>query len=507
MATTTEDLLKQALEQNRELSKQIQTLTEQVAYLTRKLYGAHSEKLTDPNQLSLLVDDSVFTDPEQTGNQSETVATPIVRQPKRKRTEVVSSSLPIEETIVKRTDLCCANGHQLSPVGKHFVREVVHHIPGRLYREQIFEQTYKCAACELTDGLSHLYQGTAPKALIPHSLATSSLVAELLYHKYALGTPLYRQMTEWRRIGLILSETTMANWVIKAAEIVQPFYNLLHEQLLAQPCLQGDETPFQVLREPGKTAQSKSYIWVARSVRLAKHQIIYYAYGDTRSGKFAQQIYTGFRGVLQCDGYSGYNQLGDSIDRVGCWAHVRRKFFDDANKVKGHFVVTEPLRLLNKMFQVEQDWRALSPDLRKQQRLDKLKPLINQFWQWCDQADATPKSRLGIALTYAQNQRATLNRVLKYGEIDLSHNATERSVKTFVIGRKNWLFATSPKGATANTIWMTLIETAKANGLDPRCYIEYLLDQLAQLPTFATKEQLAVYLPWNQASNSKKQLA
>ncbi|MCL5458996.1 IS66 family transposase [Loigolactobacillus coryniformis] len=126
--------------------------------------------------------------------------------------------------------------------------------------------------------------------------------------------------------------------------------------------------------------QSKSYIGVVRSTRLAERQIIYYTYDDTRSGKFAQQLYMGFRGVLQCDGYSGYNQFGDSIDRVGCWAHVRRKFFDDANKVKDHFIATKLLSLLNKMFQLEQDWRKLSPDLREQQRFDKLKPLIDQFW-------------------------------------------------------------------------------------------------------------------------------
>ncbi|WKF85841.1 IS66 family transposase [Lacticaseibacillus pantheris] len=144
---------------------------------------------------------------------------------------------------------------------------------------------------------------------------------------------------------LTLSETTMANWVIKGADLVRPVYDLVHARLIAHRVLQGDETPFQVLQEPGKNPRSKSYIWVARTTRLAEH----YAYGNTRSGKFAQNLYRDFTGVLRCDGYAGYNLLGDSITRVGCWAHVRRKFFDAA-KVKGSFTTTKPLALLDKMF-------------------------------------------------------------------------------------------------------------------------------------------------------------
>ncbi|WP_338216654.1 IS66 family transposase, partial [Lacticaseibacillus salsurivasis] len=277
MAKTTEELLEQALEQNSELTKQvgsltdqIQALTEQVAYLTRKLYGSHSEKLVDPNQLSLLEDSSVFTDPEQTGEQSEeAVVTSTQRKAKRRRVETIDVNLPVEETVIERERSVCEHGHQLIKVGKHFVRQDVQHIPGRLYVENIYEATYKCADCEQSDGVSHLYQGQAPQALFPHSEATPSLVAEVLHQKYTLGTPLYRQKLEWARAGLIVSETTMANWVINAAEIVRPVYDLMHEHLLSQRFLQGDETPFQVLREPGKSARSKSYIWVERSIRLA----------------------------------------------------------------------------------------------------------------------------------------------------------------------------------------------------------------------------------------------
>lgn len=507
MTTTTEDLLKQALDQNRELMKQIQTLTEQVAYLTRKIYGSHSEKMTDPNQLSLLEEGSVFTDPELTGQQSEETVVTSTRKPKSKRVETIDPNLPVEETVIYRQSDLCEDGHRLTKVGKHLVREQVQHIPGRLYVEKIYEQTYKCSACEQQDGQSHLYQGRAPQALIPHSIATSSLVAEVLHQKYTLGTPLYRQIKEWNRAGILVSESTLTNWVIKTAELARPVYDLLHSHLISQRFLQGDETPFQVLKEPGKRAQSKSYIWVERSISRAAQQIVYYAYGDTRSGKFAQHIYTGFTGVLQCDGYSGYNSLDDSVTRVGCWAHVRRKFYDDAAKDKEQFRSTIPLELLNKMFKLEEQWKNLTAEERRRHRQAELKPLIDQFWTWCDSANPAPKSRLGVALTYAINQRQLLNRVLDYGEIDLSNNASERNMKAFVIGRKNWLFATSPKGAEANAIWMTIVETAKANGLDPRRYIENLLEWIPQLPAFVKSEELEGYLPWNIKTESSRTIS
>ncbi|MFW4411600.1 IS66 family transposase [Lactiplantibacillus argentoratensis] len=489
MTQTTEDLLAQAL-------KEIQLLKEQVAFLNRKLYGVRSEKMTDPNQLSLLEDPSVFTEPEQTGRQSEEEVVASPRKPKRKRSEGIAADLPVEETLITREASVCEHGHQLVAVGKHFVRTEIEHVPGRLYQNQIFEQTYKCVACEEADGDSHLYQAEAPRALFPHSMATPSLVAEVLHQKYTMASPLFRQLHEWARAGVLISETTLANWVIGAARLVQPVYDLLGRVLSVQPFLQGDETPFQVLREPGKTAQSKSYIWVKRSIKMAPQQVVFYAYGDTRSGKFAKSLYTNFSGVLQCDGYAGYNALTE-IDRAGCWAHVRRKFFDDAKK-SGTLHETVPLKLLNQMFALEKSWTSLDAKVRRQQRDAHLRPVIDEFWSWCDAADIPLKSTLGKAVTYAQNQRRSLNRVLEYGELELSNNAAERAMKTFVIGRKNWLFATSPAGADANAIWMTLIETAKANGLDPRAYIRLLLEQLSQLPEFPTEEQLEACLPWNQ---------
>jgi transposase len=495
MATTTEDLLKQALEQNAKLLEQVQLLTEQVAYLTHHRFGRSSEQI-NPNQTSLLEEDSVFTNPEQTGEQSEEVTekTTQQRKPKAKRSEILAKDLPVKTTIITKDDEHCEHGHDLKPFGKHLLREQLRVIRPRMFVEKVYVQSYKCVECEHEDGCSHVYQADAPKALIAHSIATPSLVASILHQKYILATPLYRQLKDWQRAGVLLSETTIANWVIKCAELVKPVYDVMRSHLMSQGFLQGDETPYQVLNEPGKPATSKSYVWVARSITRAPQPVVLYAYANTRSGKFAQSLYSGFPGVLQCDGYAGYNLLGDSIIRVGCWAHVRRKFFDDFTNTK---VMTIGLKLLNQMFELEREWKYLSSVERFNKRQQELKSLIERFWKWCDQVDTLPKGQLGKAIAYAQGQRTALNRVLDYGEIDLSNNASERNMKTYVIGRKNWLFSTSPKGAEANTIWMTMIETAKANGLDPVEYLEDLLQKVSVLPTFAKNEQLEACLPWN----------
>ncbi|KRK90375.1 transposase IS66 [Companilactobacillus futsaii JCM 17355] len=286
--------------------------------------------------------------------------------------------------------------------------------------------------------------------------------------------------------------------MIKLAEFLMPVYNELRYRLLSYKELQGDETPFQVLREDGKSPTSKSYIWLVTTPRKLSEQVVYYAYSPTRSGTFAQKLYQGFHGVLQCDGYSGYNLLGDCIERTGCWAHVRRKFYD---AFKSHVKDAEmPLKFLNRMFKLEREWQPLSPKARRKRRRGQLKKVVNRFWKLLEQIETLPNSRLGKAIAYAQSQKVYF-RILNNGVIDWSNNTSERNMKTFVIGRKNWLFSTSTKGAKANAIWMTIVESAKANHLDPRQYIMKLLEKLPTLPAFPKKEDLATYLPWNQDFN------
>jgi hypothetical protein len=210
-----------------------------------------------------------------------------------------------------------------------------------------------------------------------------------------------------------------------------------------------------------------------------------------------KEIYAGFDGIVQIDGYFGYNKLASDITRTGCWAHIRRKFFDAFKNVLDHQAIPIPLGYIDRMFYLERQVKAMTAEQRYQFRQTQIAPLVTKFWRWIDGLTILPKGALGRAVQYALNQRQYLNRLLDYGELDWSNNATERSVKRFVMGRKNGLFSTSPQGAEANTIFMTVIETAKANGLDVFNYLKTLLERLPQLPDFATSHQYQAYLPWN----------
>ncbi|MGX9222165.1 IS66 family transposase [Lactiplantibacillus plantarum] len=481
-----------------ELEAEIATLKEQLAYFTRKIYASKSETI-DPNQTSLFDEkDRVFTEPEQTGDQSSAASNQVQPKKSKKKTrqEKIDAKVPVRVTIIEPADGKCPAGHSdITPIGKKYVREELHFVPAYAYLEKIYEQSYKCEQCAENTATSGLWKSLVPPALFPHSLASVSLVAEVIYNKFVLGVPLYRQLSEISRLGYHTSEATLTNWVIKAAQQLTPLYEEFHRQLCLAHHLQGDETPIEVLREPGKAATSKSYMWVARTPIKEPNPTVYYAYGATRSGAFAQSVYEGYQGVLQCDGYSGYNLLGTGVHRMGCWAHVRRKFYDaNQSHIKG---AQELLHLIDEMFARERKWQAYSPRARRRRRRSCLRKILKRFWRIVDHTEVLPQSRLGKAITYAQSQRPYLDRIINDGVIDWSNNASERNMKSLVIGRKNWLFSTSTQGAESIAIWMTFIESAKANHIDPRQYLTDLLKASTVLPAFPKPEELAVYLPWN----------
>ncbi|WP_423492991.1 IS66 family transposase [Lacticaseibacillus paracasei] len=385
----------------------------------------------------------------------------------------------------------CDYDWQLVSVGQRFVRTAIEFVPAKMVRREYFIKVYKKVR---VDGSADpvFVQPHVPNAVITRSMATASLLAKIIHDKYELDVPLYRQIKDLQRLGLDVSETTLCHWTINSAEVLAPLYDLMHNALIHQPFLQGDETPTQVLKEPGRKATSKSYMWAARTVRSCATPVVYYTYNQSRGGQVAKDLYSGFTGVLQCDGYSGYNNLKD-VKRVGCWAHVRRKFYETV-RISNTLKTCEPLKLIDYMFFLENMWHKLAPKARRRLRHSKMKRLLKQFWSWCDTSDALPKSGFGKAIKYAQDQRPYLNVILQYGAIDWSNNATERNMKSYVMGRKNFLFNGVPEGAKANAILMTMIEIAKANGLDPMTYIVSLLDELAQFPEWRKSSYLGDYL-------------
>ena len=258
-----------------------------------------------------------------------------------------------------------------------------------------------------------------------------------------------RQEQELKRKQINLSRQTMSNWVIESSERwLMPIYEELHKKLLKEDIIHADETELQVLHEPGKKAQSTSFMWLYRTGKYAENPIVLYDYKDNRRQENSAMFLKGFNGYLQTDGYTGYNTV-ENVVRVGCLAHLRRKF-TDAEKAspngKASPTVATAIAYCNKLFAIEKELVDLPPQERFRQRKIKAEPLIAEFSSWAKTRMASQKSKLGIALTYLNNQLPVIQNYLLDGRLECSNNLAERSIKPFVIDRKNFLFANTPKG-------------------------------------------------------------
>ena len=324
--------------------------------------------------------------------------------------------------------------------------------------------------------------------VIPGSFASPSAIAHLAVQKYVMYSPLYRLEQEFDRQGLKLSRQTMSNWLLKATEDwLQPIYDVLHRRLCQEKVLHGDETTLQVLHEKGKSATSRSYMWLYRTSGDAEQPIVLYDYQPNRKAENAEKFLERFSGWLHADGYQGYHRLPEQIRVVGCWAHARRKF-DEAliavdKEQQAASKTAEALSYFAKLFQMEQDFAALTAEERFTKRLEQEKPILEALLAWANalKPQTAPKSALGKALHYLLEQWLYLVRYLEDGRLELSNNRAERSIKPFVMGRKNFLFCNTPGGAQSSVVLYSLIETAKESGLDPYRYLQWVLERAPKL--------------------------
>jgi transposase len=289
----------------------------------------------------------------------------------------------------------------------------------------------------------------------------------------------------------------MSNWIIRCAEDwLKPIYIRLKSELVKRDNLHGDETVVQVLHEPGKSAQQKSYMWMYRTSGDTARHIVLYEYQPDRKWERPRDFLKDFKGYLHADGYDGYHNLPEHIIVVGCFAHLRRKF-DEALKVlpekdredSGAMIGK---RYCDRLFKHEREFADMKPEERYQKRIELSKPIVDEFFTWAQNLNALPKSLLGQAANYAVNQRVYLERYLQNGRLEISNNRAERSIKPFVIGRKNWLFSNTPNGAKSSSIIYSIIETAKENRLRPFEYLVFLLKNIQN----ATTCTLDDFLPW-----------
>lgn len=351
-----------------------------------------------------------------------------------------------------------------------------------------------------------------PAQPLPKSIASPSLAAFVAIMKYGDGLPLYRVEKILARYGLDISRTTLAAWMIRLGELILPLIKLLHETQVSYDVMQMDETALQVLKEDGRTAQAKSRMWVRRG-GAPEAPVILFDYEPTRSGEVAWRLLEDFKGILQSDGYSGYTAVGrrDGIVHVGCLAHARRKFDEalKAQKATGRGgLAAEGLALIQRIYRVEKHAREmkLSAEARKAFRESQARPIWDELRRWLDakRGHAPPQTLVGKAMTFLDNQWPLLIRYLDDGRVEVDNNLCENAIRPFVMGRKAWLFADTPAGAHASARLYSLIETAKASGLEPYAYLKRVF---TELPAMTTVAEIETLLPWNVARPATRSVA
>ena len=490
-----------------ELERQVELLTEAIRLARQKRFGASSEHSSEDamEQMSLLFNEAeVYGDQTAKEDDSSIVVAAHKRHKKHEYTlDKLPESVPVEvvEHRLPEEELVCPKcGDTMTEIGKD-VRRRLKMIPAKVVVVEDWYYTYACRKCEMENTETTVVKAPRESNFIPGSFATPEAAAHLMVQKFVMGSPLYRQEQELKRQSIPLSRQTMSNWLLWTAEhLLAPVYGQLHQELLTRDVLHADETTLQVLHEPGKTAQSKSYMWLYRTSGDTGRPIVLYEYQPGRGACHPKAFLNGFKGYLHTDGYSGYHGLPEEITVVGCWAHARRKF-DEAMKSlpKGkakNSSAAQGLAYCNLLFKIEEGLVDLSPQERYDQRLKQARPVLDALLAWANTRAAAPKSVLGKALSYLKEQWPYLLNYLKDGKLELSNNRAERSMKPFVIDRKNFLFANTPSGAKSSAVIFSLIQTAAENELDPFRYLTWLLSSAAEM-NLAQPNVVQLLLPWN----------
>lgn len=495
-----------------DMQTRLDEMTEELKLLRKKLFGSSTEHMSNPyvNSDQLTIYPFLGIEPEKEPEPVEAEYIEIQGYTKSKKAKSTLkeqfSNIPVKQVFIDSLSdedkLCPTCGTEMQPIGTEIIRREVIHVKPSMYMLEYVGTTYGCPVCKDTEDPQFVKDNKAPAALIKGSYTSPSLTSWVLYEKFAKSVPFYRLEKSLEELGAKISRTTMANWAIQCNSLY--FKNLtdyFHRELLKRKYLMMDETPIQVLHEPGRTPESKSYVWLMRSGNDGLPPIIYYRYAPTRSGDVALELTDGIQPgtYLMCDGFSGYNKLKD-VRRCTCYAHIRRYFYEAIPA--GHDRdITNPavqgVMYCNKLFSYENKYaeRHYKPETIKKRRLKDEKPVIEAFLDWADKQVVTGNSKFSKALTYFKNRRNDLMTYLEDGHCSLSNNWSENSIRPVTVGRKNWLFSSSVDGAEASMNIYTIIEMAKLHGLNRQKYIEYILEHRPSAEM--TDEELSLLAPWN----------
>jgi transposase len=480
--------------------ERIAGLEEQIRLLLAKRFGTSSEKVSQA-QLGLFNEAELEAQTEQ---EPETVSVPAHERKRGKRKPLPASfeRVDVIHDLDESDKRCPHHDVALEHFGED-TSEQFEIIPATMRVLVHKRLKYRCPCCVGT-----LVRAPMPPQPIPKSIASPGLLAYIVVAKYLDALPLYRQEQIFARLGVELSRATMSGWVIRMGELVQPFINLLREQLLECPYIHMDETTLQVLKEPGKSPESKSYLWCQMSTG-PERPIVLFEYDPGRSSEVPKRLLEGFSGTLHVDGYAGYSAVvrNQDLNRLFCNAHARRKF-TDALKAQG----LNPNKLPDKppdkakralkavgfyksLYTIERRIKDEPPGVRYEVRQRESVPVLKRFKVWADKLHpkVAPSSKLGQALSYLLNHWDGLVRYCEDGRFDIDNNAAERTLRPFCIGRNNWKFADTQAGARASAQLYSIIQTAKANGHEPYAYLRHIF---TELPKATTVEDIEALLPY-----------
>ncbi|MGS0827499.1 IS66 family transposase [Shewanella sp. 0m-8] len=425
----------------------------------------------------------------------------IVEVSKPPRKKPVRKPLPVDlprevmtHDISAADKICDCCGGDLHQMGEE-KSEKLEFVPAQVKVIEHVRLKYSCRACDKQNTEVKIKIAPVPASPIPKGIATASLLSQIITSKYQYGLPLYRQESMFKQYGIELSRKTMADWMMRCSELLQPLVDKLREVLLQQAVIQADETTLNVLKEEKATCYMWLYVTGTDGPNNhAMPNIVLYDYQASRAGQCAVDFLDGFDGYLQVDGYAGYGKTQAVL--AGCWAHARRKFKEaEIAQPKGKTGKANwALNQIQKLYRVEILNKDSSHEIRRQQRQLHSQPLLDELHRWLEksQLHVPPKSSLGKAIFYSLNQWPNLTRYLEDGRLKIDNNRAERAIKPFVIGRKNWLFANTANGARASAMLYSMIESAKSNGLTPFDYLMHCLEQLSLKP-----EEVEHLLPWN----------
>jgi len=479
-------------EKDSELAKkdaQIHELLERYEAKIAKEFGKKSEKMPGEGE--------VFNEAEELLDEQDNAI--LASVPKEKAAKQQPKRKPLPEHLARvehvieldeRDKVCdCCKGplHKMGETSS----EMLEYVPAHIKVIKTIRGKYACRQCEHEGTQSVIKTAPMPVTPIPKSIATASLLAQIISHKYQFGLPLYRQETLFGDIGVELNRKTMSSWIIRCSELLEPLYLTLKQTLLSQGVIHADETPINVLNSD----KTKSYMWLYCSgddKPMGNTNVVVFDYQNSRAGSCAVKFLEGFNGYMHVDGYVAYEQTDATL--VTCLAHMRRKFFDAKPNTKKVGKADVAMSLIAKLYGIEQSVNGKTTNEIHEVRQKKAKPVVDKFKRWLKEHEdkIPPKSALGKAIKYSLNQFDKFERYLEDGRLKIDNNRAERAIKPFVIGRKAWLFSNTCNGARASAILYSIIETAKVNNLIVTDYLRTCLQCLAENPS-----DIEPLLPWN----------